>query len=204
MNSLTPEKRKQLLALAIGVVLFVSGAWYLVIRHEYAKLSSQASKIAEVQAQVEKAKHNNRMLDHFEGDFKNSLQELQRLEERMGTGDVYRWMLHIFEQLQTSNNVSVVNIDPPRLRESDIPPQVPYRMATFSVSGTAYYHDFGVFLAALENELPFARLEKLELKQASFTDSGSEDREKLSFTMELSTLAKLAFFNPGTGGPTSQ
>lgn len=196
MSSLDPTKRKQLIGLAIGVVCFVALTWYLLIRQQYDKLQVQQKKIAEVQGEIDKAKHKNRMLDQFEGEFKASQGELQRLEDRMASGDVYRWMLHVFEELQTSNRVSALNIDPPREGVSEIPPQVAYRTATFSVSGIAYYHDFGVFLAALENNLPFLRLQRLDLKRASFVDTGSEEKEQLSFTMELLTLAKIASAQP--------
>jgi hypothetical protein len=191
MSNLDPTKRKQLIGLAIGVVCFVALTWYLIIRQQYNKLQVQQKKIAGVVGDIEKAKLKNRMLDQFEGEFKVSQGELQRLEDRMAPGDAYRWMLHVFEELQTSNHVSALNIDPPRIAESEIPPQVAYRTATFLVSGIAYYHDFGVFLAALENGLPFLRLQKLELKRASFVDTGTEEKEQLSFTMELLTLAKV-------------
>ncbi len=197
MNSLTPVKRKQLFGMLVGVVCFVAFVWYLVIQPQHAKLKAQQVKIDEVRGDVATAKRNFGMLGQFEGDFKVSQQELQSQEDKMASGDVYRWMLHIFEDLQTTNRVTLFNIDPPRLSESEIPPQIPYRTATFSVSGTAHYHDFGVFLAALENDLPFLRLQKLELKRGtSFVDTGSDDREQLSFSIELLTLAKVASVQP--------
>jgi hypothetical protein len=74
----------------------------------------------------------------------------------------------------------------------NVPPKVPYKASTFALVGTAYYHDFGAFLADLENSSPFIRLKSMSLES---TSSGVEDpstSDKLSFRVEFMTLIKPA------------
>lgn len=55
----------------------------------------------------------------------------------------------------------------------------------FRVSGTAYFHDLGKFVAAFENAFPHARIVNLLVNPAS----SSED-ETLSFQMDIIELIK--------------
>ena len=70
-------------------------------------------------------------------------------------------------------------------------PKFPYRGATFTVKGSAYFHDFGKFLADFENAFPYIRVQNLQLSPmaAPATATGEiKMTEELSFRMELVTL----------------
>ena len=67
-------------------------------------------------------------------------------------------------------------------------PDFPYKQATFTVAGTARFHDFGRFLADFENEFPHVRVVNLSLD--ANTPAGGEDAETLNFKMEIVTLIK--------------
>ena len=107
----------------------------------------------------------------------------------MPIGDVYRWTTRTFTRLQT-NQVEISQLEPPRLGEVNILPKVPYKAATFTVIGTAYYHDFGKFLANLENGFPHVRVQRLELEPTQFGEPETEEQEKLNFKMEILALVK--------------
>jgi hypothetical protein len=136
------------------------------------------------------AQRNKRLLEQFADDLKVSKQKLRQREERMASADVYRWILRVFDELETSHGLSIFNLEVPRLEESALPPKVPYKAAVFSVSGTAYYHEFGKFLADLESKFPLMRLQGLELKAAITGDPYAEEREKLTFKVDLLTLVQ--------------
>jgi hypothetical protein len=113
----------------------------------------------------------------------------------MPTRDVYRWAARTFDSLQT-NDVEVINLEPPRLGQPNTLPTVPYKAATFSISGTAYYHDFGRFLANLENSFPHLRLRRLELKATHFGETADAEQEKLAFKIEIVALVKESAIEP--------
>ena len=65
----------------------------------------------------------------------------------------------------------------------------------FNVRGTAYYHDFGRFVADFENTYPYMRIQNIDLEPAGASASTStgpagnaEDGERLAFKMEVITL----------------
>ena len=113
----------------------------------------------------------------------------------MPSGDVYRWVIRTFTRLQT-NDVEFINLAPPRLGPLNILPQVPYEAATFSVSGRAYYRDFGRFLADLENSFPHLRLRRLALESTPFGETDTDELEKLNFKIEIVALVKGSVAGP--------
>jgi hypothetical protein len=74
--------------------------------------------------------------------------------------------------------------------EVGIFPKFPYRAAVFNVKGSAYYHDFGKFLADFENAFPYIRVQNIELDSLADSSGSRESSEKLNFKMELLTLVR--------------
>ena len=74
----------------------------------------------------------------------------------------------------------------PSTGEMPMIPSFPYKQASVQVQGSAYYYDLGKFLADFENHFPYMRLQNLVLEPGG----GGEDREKLSFHMDIITLVK--------------
>ena len=64
-------------------------------------------------------------------------------------------------------------------------PEFPYSQAIVTVSGSAYYYEFGKFLADLENHFPYMRVQNLNLEPGFGSNRGR--KEKLSFRMEIVT-----------------
>ena len=67
-------------------------------------------------------------------------------------------------------------------------PQFPYKQASLTVSGSAYFYDFGPFLAGLENEFPYIRILNLSLEP--IPSLAPVEQEKLAFKMEFVFLVK--------------
>ncbi|HYV26953.1 MAG TPA: hypothetical protein VFA77_05440, partial [Candidatus Eisenbacteria bacterium] len=125
--------------------------------------------------------------------FKTEVASVQRkldtIEARMPSGDVYRWIIRTFTGLQT-NDVEIANLEAPRMSDVNILPKVPYKAATFTLSGTAHYHDFGTFLSSLENSYPHMRLQRLELEPTQLGDADGVEQERLIFKLEIVALVK--------------
>jgi hypothetical protein len=71
-------------------------------------------------------------------------------------------------------------------------PEFPYKAASYTFSGTAYYHDLGKYLADWENQFPYMRVLSLEMvpDEPAGVTSASDERERLSFNFEVSALVK--------------
>lgn len=116
--------------------------------------------------------------------------KLEAMESKMPVGDPYRWLVKAFVDFPGASRVTIGNIEPPHVSESGIYPKVPYKTAAFSINGVGFYHDFGSFLAELENEFPHMRIRKVDLAPAYPGDSDSPEGEKLNFQVDMSVLFK--------------
>jgi hypothetical protein len=65
----------------------------------------------------------------------------------------------------------------------DLIPNFPYKQVKFSLTGTAYYHDLGKFIADLENNFPHIRVVNLAI-------GSNGDSELLSFRVDIVALVK--------------
>jgi len=65
-------------------------------------------------------------------------------------------------------------------------PAFPFKQVKFAVTGTAYYHDLGRFIADFENTYPHIRVANLQVQPGDAGDGA----EKLSFRMEVIALVK--------------
>ncbi len=173
--------------LLTGVVSTV--IWSALIGPQRAGLKRQTALLAETRDKIKAAQRSLSLSASFSADLAAGRQKLARLEAAMPGGDVYRWATRTFTRMQT-NRVQVITVAPPRLGSASILPRVPYETATFSVSGRAYYHDFGEFLANLENSFPHMRVRRLELAATHFGEADTDEQEKLDFKMEISALVR--------------
>ena len=109
----------------------------------------------------------------------------------MASGDLYSWVILTMNKFRAGHRVEIPQFSREQIRDVDLIPGFPYKSATFTVRGTAYYHDLGKFVADFENTYPYIRLVNLELDPvAASASSGAkavanpEDQEKISFKME--------------------
>ena len=109
---------------------------------------------------------------------------LARAEEDMATGDHYSWAYGTLRSFKQPYKVEIPEIGQPTEGEVDLIPAFPYRQIRFVVSGKAYYHDLGKFVADFENTFPHIRVANLTI------DPATAEGEKLAFRMEIIALVK--------------
>jgi Tfp pilus assembly protein PilO len=68
----------------------------------------------------------------------------------------------------------------------DLLPSFPFKQVKLTITGTAYYHDLGKFIAGFENSFPHIRMVNLQLQPDQ--DTGND--EKLSFRIDVIALVK--------------
>jgi len=178
----------QLFLCVLMTGLLLVGIWYGFLTNTLTQLEAKKKRIAEIQETLKTAIRQETLARKLQDDLENAEQKLARMEAKMIAGDTYRWLTKTFLDSPPSHNVHIASLDPPHVGELAIWPKVPYKLATFALSGTAYYKDFGGFLAQLENDFPHMRLKRLDLEPASFADVPAEEGEKLNFKLQIVTL----------------
>ena len=195
MSNSPKEKRDKLILAVMGSVAGVVGIWFGLIESQQAGLRHKAKLLAETQGKLQTVQRELRLKEGFKANLDSIQRQIQSMEAKMPTGDVYLWAIRSITSLQ-SNNVEIANLEPPRIGESTILPKVSYKAALLSVNGTAHYHDFGRFLASLENNFPHMRLQRLELEPMQFGEATSAGQEQLNFKLEIIALIKASVAEP--------
>jgi Tfp pilus assembly protein PilO len=195
MSKSPKEKRERLILAVMMSLAGIAGIWFGLLEPQQASLRNKAKLLQETQAKLTAVQRELRLTETFKKHLETARQQIESMEAKMPTGDVYRWAIRSITSLQT-NNVEIANLEPPRIGESSILPKVPYKTALLSVNGTAYYHDFGKFLANLENSYPHMRVQRLELEPTQFGEATTAGQEQLNFKLEILALVKASADGP--------
>jgi hypothetical protein len=189
MNSLSKEKRNQL----VLVVLLTGGAlaalWFGLIRFQQQSLSALAQSKIGAQQKLEQVKQAIETADLLEVQLGETQKRLAKVESSMASGDLYSWTINTLRAFKLGYKVEI-----PQFSQIDGPKDMtmlasfPYKQANMTISGTAFYTDFGKFVADFENQFPYMRILNLSLEPVPAL-VGSE-KEKLAFRMELAALVK--------------
>ena len=190
MNRWSPEARNRVILLTLftaallGILrFFLIGSLEESLQRTNQKIVLATQQLGVLRMAIEKA-------ENYHAIIRRGGVELGNYEDHMAQGDTYRWMRNALLKLQERHNVTITAFPPPQDGQLSLPPKVPYKARTFVISGTARYHDFGAFLAALENSSPFVRLKALNLEAtASGVEIAGED-DILIFRVEFLTLVK--------------
>ncbi len=172
MNKLSAEKRRQILYVAIGAAALVGALWFFAIGGELDRIydldekNGQArEKLYQNDLWITKAKKVQPEVEHAK-------LKLEALETGMAPANKLEWRQWLRTQLyfvQTNYHdqviLSEITLDPGECNV-ELLPRFPYQAVRFRVPVTAYFQDFGKFLADLENQFPYLRIENLSLRPA--------------------------------------
>lgn len=127
-------------------------------------------------------------------------------------GNYYYWCFRLLERATTPYDVTLVTVqNMPEIGEVKMFPSFPYKTATFQISLSCRYQNFGRFLAEFENAYPYMRIQNVSMSPEGSgrgrsaanqavgpartgandgLEAGGEVNEKLSVTFQLVTLIK--------------
>ncbi|HEX4262994.1 MAG TPA: type 4a pilus biogenesis protein PilO [Verrucomicrobiae bacterium] len=187
MNRLSKEKRSQLILVTLVVVGIIAGLWFGVIRSQQEDLRSLASKKTEDLNKLGQTADTIKNSDKAKKELVTVSNELAFAERDMPSGDLYLSLVNTIRKFNHDYNLQISQFNPTSGDAAvNLLSRFPYRQVTVSISGMAHYHDIGKFVADFENEFPTSRVLNLELTPASVT--AAEDKEKLSFKMDIVSL----------------
>lgn len=188
MNKLSKEKQAQLAIVIIVTIAALASIWFFIIGTEQKSLAAAKQKGSEFQDKVEKAQKLLKQKSYIEDQRKRNLEELVAIEESMAPGDKYAWFVPLLSKFsEPYKDVSLVKVEKERPKDVEMLPKFPYQAVSFRVMVTAYYVDFGRFLADLENTYPYFMVQGLEMLP---TTSPTENKEKLDIKFEIVVLVK--------------
>jgi len=194
MKNLPKEKKERIALIAIGTIVVIVGTWYGMIGAQERKLEETRKNVKEQQTRVDNGNRLIAITADVERRVGASGKKLEDIEADMATGDMYSWIILKVNKFKAGYKVEIPQFSREITGEVGVLPKFPYKAATFNVRGTAYFHDFGRFLADFENTFPYLRVQNLELDPASSSSATStDDPEKIAFRLEI-----VALINPNT------
>lgn len=185
---LTREKQVALLKLAAITVVVLFGFWFFLIRSAQNRADQKAKASEAIGQKIAARKQTIARADQTKAEIKEKIRQLREIENSMVTGDVYLWIEKTLRDFEIPNQIEFTKYDPPQIIESELPLKLPYKVASFAVSGLAAYHDLGTFLANFENSYPHIRIRRLEMEPASVGPTSKN--EKLTFLLEMQVMVK--------------
>lgn len=189
MNSLSKEKRNQLVLVVLVTGCLLVGLWFGLVRFQQESLAVLGqSKIASEQ-RLDQVRQAIDAADVIENQLADAQQRLGKIESTMASGDLYSWTINTLRQFKPGYKVEIPQysqIDGPK--DMNMLAGFPYKQANMTISGTAFYTDLGKFVADFENQFPYMRILNLSLEPVPAL-VGS-DKEKLAFRMEIAALVK--------------
>jgi hypothetical protein len=192
MKPLPKEKRDKIIGIALGTVVALVALWFLVIRTQQSVLKKRAAQIVEAQKEVQFAGRLVERAAKIEEEMEAAEKRLEAIEGNMVSGDMYSWIIKTMNRFLIGHRVEIPTFTPPAQGGVGTFPeaQFPYKAATFAISGTSHFHDFGRFLAEFENHFPHARVQNLQLEPLGTAAAKGDTAEKITFRMEIVALIK--------------
>jgi Tfp pilus assembly protein PilO len=190
MNKLSKEKRNQLILILFATVGVIAALWFLVISAQQAKIREINGKIADNAKDIEKMQQVKKASGKIAVELEECQARLAQIESTMPSGDWYQWANSTVRQFNVPKyGVDIPVIGAPVASAVDMIPNFPYNQLTVSLNGSAFYDDLGQFIADFENHFPCMRIQNLSLEPGA--GASADDREKLTFHMEMISLTKI-------------
>jgi hypothetical protein len=189
LKHLPKEKRQALLLVGVLTAGAIAGLGLGLIRPQYQRLAELAKTHDDAEAKLAQMKEAAKHANEVEAEAAAAEQALVQAEKGVASGDLYDWIINTVRQFRAGYQVDILQFSPiSTVAPVNLLPGVPYKQASLSVVGTAYFHDFGRFVADFENAFPNIRVVNLVLEPSPSAGPGLA--EKLSFRIDLITLVK--------------
>jgi hypothetical protein len=189
MSKWSAQTKQRLVLLALGTTAVVGAIWFLVVMNLRTQLINKANQIEAVRSKLNVTRSGIKLAEKYHVELSRTGSLLGNYETLMAEGDLLRWVIKTLRPLQAQYDVNA-DFTPPQIGELNIPPKVPYKAATYTVVGKARFHEFGSFLAELENSSPFIRVKSLSLEATSSGIASANRSDKLTFKLEFSMLIR--------------
>ena len=189
MKKLSKEKQIHLALVCIATIGVITAMIMFLIQPKYAEIKSINHKSETTQDDINRQKRVIATGGAVARELAEATNRLDAIEKSMANGDLYSWIVTSIRQFNVpSYKVNLNQFSTPDQAEMRLFPNFPYKQVSFNINGTAYFSDLGKFVADLENQFPYMRVQNITLDPISA--STPQDREKIFFRMEIVHLVK--------------
>ena len=183
------EKRNMLLAVVVGMLAALAGLYFGLIKYQEQNLVHLAQKKVAIGAKHRQVLDTIKHAHQIEADLAIAKKTLADAEADVASGDLYSWVINTLREFKAKYKVNIPQFNPiGPTTDVNLLANFPYKQATLSVAGSAHFHDFGRFLADLENQFPHVRVLNLSLELNP--NPVGEEQEMVSFRLDIVTLVK--------------
>lgn len=193
MNKLTKEQRDHLILVGMGTLLLLGLIIYFLIRPQYAAVKHIRNQTVEARKELDTKKGEIEKAGTVANDLVDLTNKLAVAESDLATGDPAVWIYDTIRNFKGKAKVDISVNGQLTIGAVDLMGHFPYKQLKVTVSGKAYYHDLGKFIADFENAYRHVRIVNLTVDPVGGI---GDDAEKLSFRMDI-----IALINPN--GPQS-
>ena len=191
MNRLSKEKRDRLILVAVVTVVVLAGLWYFGVHAEGLTLLDARKKTDDLRQKITTARELAKKGAAIEADTRQTQDKLTAIESTMlPVGNEYMTLFNTIKQVVNTSKIEFDgNLNAPEIGPLQLLPEFPYRAATFSDTlFSGYYHDFGKFLAYLENNYPYLQFQVTSIRVPDVVRP--EDPERLRFAVRIVALVQ--------------
>jgi hypothetical protein len=187
MTKLPKEKRDHLILVCLGTVGLLALVVFFLIIPQYGSIAKISAQTANARKQLQDMEDVIKKAEATGSELNDLTYTLTHAEGDMAVGDPNAWIYNTIRSFKGSYKVDISVSGQSALGNVDLLPKFPYKQLKVTVSGTAYYHDLGKFIAGFENTYPHTRIENLTVEPAG---SAGDNNEKLTFRMDIIALVK--------------
>ncbi|MEQ2009069.1 MAG: hypothetical protein ABMA26_19995, partial [Limisphaerales bacterium] len=165
IKALSAEKKQHLIAVGMGTAMALAALWFLLISPAQEALKKLGTQITEAEKKYTDADRLVKRTQAVHDDYDRLNDHLSAIEAGMAaSGELVQWIRSVELKFRTQApyKVEIPNLPFRGQGEMTMIPEFPYKAATYSFSGTAYYHDLGKYLADWENQFPYMRVLSLD------------------------------------------
>ena len=180
-------KRNQLIMVILATIVALAAVYYLMIQPQNQANARIGADTTDKTAELDKIEKSIKQADATTVALADVTQQLARAESDIATGDVFAWTYDTIRHFKTNYHVDIPNVGQPTLSDVDLLSGLPYKQVRVSLSGTAYYHDLGKFIADFENTYPHMRMVNLSIEP---TVQPGGPTERLAFRVDVIALVK--------------
>src|SRR6185312_9448451 len=187
MNKLSKEKRNQIVLVCIGTLAVLACVWFLLIKPENAAVAKIKGDVESKQRQLQGIADAISRANATTSQLREEVAALAKSESDMASNDPNAWIYDLIRHFKENYKVEVSVNGGISLGDVDLISHFPYKQLRVTVSGTAFYHDLGNFIADFENTYPHIRITNLSIDPVG---GNGDSSEKLSFRMDVTALVK--------------
>lgn len=187
MAKLTKEKRDQLILTGLMSVMIIVAVWMLLIGPTRKSLVSLVGEVQTTGDQLRDAQRVVARAGQIDLEMKATARFLADMEKDMVEGDPNLWIRSTLNEFysSTAHSMALPAIGPPTERPIGLLPDFPYQGLMFQLSGSAYYHEIGKFIADFENRYPYIRVQNLDFRPDLSVGRFGPSSELLAYTFEI-------------------